>query len=122
MLQRTPGVGPVRSRTLGAEGPALGALNSKEIAALVGVAPVNRDRNTWRGKRSIWGGQAHIRAGLSMSPLTAVRPNPVCKAVYAPLRATGQAAKVALTASMRTLLTIVNAMIKPRTRWKEKTA
>jgi transposase len=122
MLQSTPGVGPVLSRTLVAEGPAWGALNRKEIAAPVGVAPFNRDSGPWRGKRSIWGGRAHVRAVLSMSPWTAVRHHPVLTVFDERRRAAGKAAKVALTASMRTRLTILNAMIKPRTRWQAKPA
>jgi transposase len=121
ILQSTPGVGPVLSRTLVAEVPELGALNRQEIAALVGVAPFNRDSGTLRGKRSIWGGRAHVRAVLYMSTLTA-RHNSVLKALYERLRAAGKAAKVALTASMRKLLTILNAMVKHRTPWQEKTA
>jgi transposase len=122
MLQSTPGLGPVLSRTLVAEGPAWGALNRKEIAAPVGVAPFNRDSGPWRGKRSIWGGRAHVRAVLSMSPWTAVRHHPVLTVFDERRRAAGKAAKVALTASMRTLLTMLNAMITHRTRWQETTA
>jgi transposase len=122
MLQSTPGVGPVLSRTLVAEVPELGLLNRQEIAAVIGVAPFNCDRGTLRGKRAVWGGRAHVRAVLYMSTLSAVRHNPVLKAFYARLRAAGKAAKVALTASMRRLLTLVNAMIKHRTRWQAKTA
>jgi transposase len=120
ILQSTPGVSPVLSRTLVAEVPELGALNRQEIAALVGVAPFNRDSDTLRGKRSIWGGRAHVRAVLYMSALAAVRHNPVLKAFYERMRATGKAAKVALTASMRKLLTIFNAMIKHRLVGKKK--
>jgi transposase len=122
ILQSTPGIGPVLSRTLVAEVPALGALNRQASAALVGVAPFTRDSGTWRGKRSIWGGRAHVRAVRYMSTLTAVRYHPVLQVFYERLRAAGKAAKVALTASMRKLLTILNAMIKHRTRWQEKTA
>jgi transposase len=122
MLQSTPGVGPVLSRTLGADVPELGMLNRQEIAALIGVAPFNDDSGTLRGKRMVWGGRAHVRAVLYMSTLSAVRHNPVLKAFYERLRAAGKAAKVALTASMRKLLTILNAMIKHRTRWQAKPA
>jgi transposase len=122
ILPSTPGVGPVRSRTWVAEVPELGLLNRKEIAALIGVAPLNSDSGTLRGKRVVWGGRAHVRAVLSMSTLSAVRHNPVLKAFYERLRAAGKAAKVALTASMRKLLTILNAMIKHRTRWQAKPA
>jgi transposase len=121
-LRSAPGVGPVRSRTLVAEVPELGMLNRKEIAALIGVAPFNYDSGTLWGKRVVWGGRAPVRAVLYMSTLSAVRHNPVLKAFYERLRAAGKAAKVALTASMRKLLTSLNAMLKHRTRWQAKTA
>lgn len=122
ILQSMPGVGPVLSRTLVAEVPELGLLNRQKIAALIGVAPFNCDSGTLRGKRVVWGGRAHVRAVLYMSTLSAVRHNPVLKAFYDRLRAAGKAAKVALTASMRKLLTILNAMIKHHTYWQAKTA
>jgi transposase len=122
MLQSTPGVGPMLSRTLVVEVPEWGVLNRQEIAALIGVAPLNRDRGTVRGKRAVWGGRAHVRAVLYMSTLAAVRPNPVLKAFYECLRAVGKAPKVALTACMRKLLTILNAMLKHRTPWRENYA
>jgi transposase len=117
ILQSTPGVGPILSRTLVAEVPELGILNRQEIAALSGVAPFNRDSGTLRGKRAVWGGRAHVRAVLYMSTLAAVRHNPVLKAFYERLRAVGNAPKVALTACMRKLLTILHAMLKHRTPW-----
>jgi transposase len=117
ILQSTPGVGPILSRTLMAKVPELGALNRQEIAALIGVAPFNRDSGTLRGTRAVWGGRAHVRAVLYMSTLAAVRHNPVLKAFYERLRAVGKAPKVALTACMRKLLTILNAMLKHRTPW-----
>jgi transposase len=122
MLQRTPGVGPMLSRTLVAEVPALGALNRQEIAALIGVAPFNRESGTLRGNRAVWGGRAHVRAVLYMSTLAAVRHNPVLKAFYERRRAVGKAPKVALTACMRKLLTMLNAMLKHRTPWRENYA
>jgi transposase len=122
ILQSTPGVGPILSRTLVAEVPELGVLNRQEIAALIGVAPLNRDRDTVRGKRAVWGGRAHVRAVLYMSTLAAVRHNPVLKAFYERLRAVGKAPKVALTACMRKLLTILNAMLKHRPPWHENYA
>jgi transposase len=122
MLQSPPGVGPIRSRTLVAEVPELGVLNRQEIAALIGVAPLNCDSGTVRGKRAVWGGRAHVRAVLYMSTLAAVRHNPVLKAFYERLRAVGKAPKVALTACMRKLLTILNAMLKHRTPWHENYA
>jgi transposase len=122
IVQSMPGVGPVLSRTLVAEVPELGLLNRKQIAALIGVAPFNYDSGTLRGKRVVWGGRAHVRAVLYMSTLSAVRHNPILKAFYERLRAAGKAAKVALTASMRKLLTILNAMVKHRTHWQVKPA
>jgi transposase len=122
ILQSTPGVGPILSRTLVAEVPELGLLNRQEIAALIGVAPFNRDSGTLRGKRAVWGGRAHVRAVLYMSTLAAVRHNPVLKAFYERLRAVGKAPKVALTACMRKLLTILNAMLKHQTPWQENYA
>ena len=110
------------SRTLVAEVPELGALNRQEIAALIGVAPFNRDSGTLRGKRAVWGGRAHVRAVLYMSTLAAVRHNSVLKAFYERLRAVGKAPKVALTACMRKLLTILNAMLKHQTPWQENYA
>jgi transposase len=119
LLQSMPGVGPVLSRTLVAEVPELGMVNRKEIAALIGVAPFNYDSGALRGKRAVWGGRAHVRAVLYMSTLAAVRHNPVLKAFYERLRAVGKAPKVALTACMRKLLTMLNAMLKHQTPWQE---
>jgi transposase len=111
MLQGTPGVRPVLSRTLVAEVPELGMLNRKEIAARIGVAPFHDDSGTLRGNRAVWGGRAHVRAVLYMRPLAAVRHHPVLKAVYERRRAVGKAPKVALTGWMRKLLTILNARL-----------
>jgi len=122
MLQSTPGVGPILARTLVAAVPELGVLNRQEIAALIGVAPLNRDRGTLRGTRAVWGGRAHVRAVLYISTLAAVRHHPVLKAFYVRLRAVGKAPKVALTACMRKLLTRLNAMLKHRTPWHENYA
>jgi transposase len=99
--------------------PELGTLNRRQIAALVGVAPVNRDSGTMRGKRMVWGGRAAVRAVLYMSALVAVRHNPVLKAFYQRLRQAGKASKVALIACMRKLLTMLNAMLKQRMPWRE---
>ena len=118
LLQSTPGVGPVVTTTLLAELPELGRLNRKQIAALVGVAPHNRDSGLMRGKRTVWGGRAPVRAVLYMSALAAVRHNPVIHTFYHRLRAAGKAPKVALIACMRKLLTILNAMLKHRTPWR----
>ncbi len=117
LLQSVPGVGPVLSRTLLASLPELGHLHRKAIAALVGVAPLNRDSGTLRGRRTVWGGRAAVRAVLYMGTLVAVRHNPVLRAFYQRLRAVGKLPKVALTACMRKLLTILNAMLKQQTRW-----
>ncbi len=117
LLQSVPGVGPVLARTLLASLPELGRLNRKAIAALVGVAPLNRDSGTLRGRRRVWGGRAAVRAVLYMGTLVAVRHNPVLRAFYQRLRGVGKLPKVALTACMRKLLTILNAMLKQQTRW-----
>lgn len=117
LLQSTPGVGPVLARTLLASLPELGTLTHKQIAALVGVAPLNRDSGTFRGTRRVWGGRAHVRAVLYMSALAASRFNPVIRTFYQRLCAAGKAKKVALTACMRKLLTILNAMLKHQTPW-----
>ncbi|MGH7148258.1 MAG: IS110 family transposase [Nitrospiraceae bacterium] len=118
LLQSTPGIGPVMSRTLLADLPELGALNNKQIASLVGVAPLNRDSGTLRGKRQVWGGRAPVRAALYMATLVATKCNPVIRSFYLRLRAAGKAPKVALVACMRKLLTILNAMMKHRTPWR----
>lgn len=119
LLQSVPGIGPVMSRTLLAELPELGTLNRKQIAALVGVAPLNRDSGTQRGPRRIWGGRASVRAVLYMTTFAATTWNPVIRQFYQRLRAAGKTHKVALVACMRKLLTILNAMMKHRTRWHE---
>lgn len=118
LLRSTPGVGPVLTTTLLADLPELGTLTGKQIAALVGVAPLNRDSGTLRGKRTVWGGRAPIRATLYMAALVASRFNPVIRAFYQRLCAAGKAKKVALTACMRKLLIILNAMLKHRTPWR----
>jgi transposase len=118
LLRSVPGIGPVCTRTLLLDLPELGTLSRQRLAALVGVAPVNRDSGTRRGTRTIWGGRAQVRTILYMSTLGAVRYNPVLKACYERLRAGGKAAKVALTACMRQLLTILNAMVKHQTPWQ----
>ena len=118
LLRSVPGIGPVCARTLRLDLPELGTLNRQRLAALVGVAPLNRDSGTLRGSRTTWGGRAHVRATLYMSTLVAVRYNPLLKAFYERLRAAGKAAKVALTACMRKLLTILNAMMKHHASWQ----
>ena len=119
LLRSVPSIGPVISRTLLAELPELGRLNRKQIAALVGIAPLNRDSGTLRGRRTIWGGRATVRAALYMAALVASRRNLVIRAFYRRLRDAGKPAKVALVACMRKLLTILNAMIRHRTHWSE---
>lgn len=118
LLRSVPGVGPVLSLTLLAELPELGALGRRQIAALVGVAPLNRDSGTLRGKRTVWGGRAPVRAALYMATLVATRFNPVIRAFYQRLCAAGKPKKVALTACMHKLLTILNAMLKHSTPWQ----
>jgi transposase len=117
LLQSTPGIGPVCARTLLLELPELGTLTRQQIAALVGVAPLNCDSGTLRGRRMIWGGRAHVRTVLYMGTLVATRYNPRIKAFYERLLAAGKVKKVALTACMRKLLTMLNAMLKHRTPW-----
>lgn len=117
LLQSMPGVGPVLSRTLLAELPELGTLNRRAIAALVGVAPLNQESGTWRGKRRIGGGRGHVRTVLYMAAVTAARWNPWIRAFYQRLRATGKTVKVVLTACMRKVLTILNAIMKHREPW-----
>jgi transposase len=119
LLRSIPGIGPVISRTLLAELPELGGLNRKQIASLVGIAPLNRDSGTLRGRRAIWGGRATVRAALYMAALVASRRNSVISVFYKRLRTAGKAPKVALVACMRKLLTIINSMITHKTRWSE---
>jgi transposase len=117
LLRSVPGVGPVLSATLLSQLPELGSLNRKQIAALVGVAPLNRDSGVFRGKRSVWGGRASVRSALYMATLVATRFNPAISVFYDRLRTAGKEHKVALTACMRKLLTILNAMARDRTHW-----
>jgi len=119
LLRSVPGIGPVVSRTLLADLPELGRLNRKQIAALVGVAPLARDSGTLRGKRMVWGGRAPVRAVLYMGALVATRRNPVISAFYRRLLAAGKPKKLALTACMRKLLTILNAMMRTNTTWRQ---
>jgi transposase len=122
LLQSVPGVGRVVSLRLLAELPGLGRLSSKEIAALVGVAPLARDSGTLRGKRLVYGGRAPVRAALYMVALVASKCNPVIRAFYLRLRAAGKPAKVALTACMRKLLTILNAIARDGRPWQPERA
>jgi transposase len=118
LLESTPGVGRVTSSTLVALLPELGTLGRRQIAALVGVAPFNRDSGTLRGRRTIWGGRSAVRSILYMAALTATRFNPTIRALYLRLKAGGKPPKVALVACMRKLLTILNAMLRSRVPWR----
>jgi transposase len=119
LLRSTPSIGPVTSRTLLAEMPELGTLDRKQISSLAGLAPFNRDSGTLKGRRSIWGGRAPVRCALYMATLVATRHNSVIRDFYKRLRAKGKVFKVALVACMRKLLTILNSMIKHKSRWSE---
>jgi transposase len=118
ILQSTPGVGPVLSVTLLAGLPELGSLNRREVANLVGVAPLNRDSGKSHGKRCVWGGREDVRSVLYMSTLAAVRCNPVIRRFYERLTGAGKEHKVALTACMRKLLVILNTMVKTGATWR----
>jgi len=117
ILRSFPGVGPVMASMMIAELPELGTLNRREISALVGVAPLNCDSGTYKGKRRIWGGRAAIRSVLYMCALTAIRHNPVIRNFYERLRHAGKPPKVAITACMRKILVILNAMMRSTTCW-----
>ena len=118
LLKSVPGVGNTLARSLIADLPELGTLDRKKIAALVGVAPFNRDSGTLRGRRAVWGGRSAIRATLYMAALVATRCNPVIRTFYRRLLAAGKPKKLALTACMRKLLTILNAILRDRTPWQ----
>lgn len=118
LLQSIPGVGAVMSMTLMAELPELGTLSAKQIAALVGVAPLNCDSGRHKGKRRIWGGRAAVRSVLYMSALSALRCNPVIRVFYQRLRLAGKPSKVAIAACMRKLLVIINAMVRSGSCWQ----
>lgn len=118
-LSRVKGVGAMTVEALLAEVPELGNLSRREISALVGVAPVNRDSGTMRGRRTIFGGRTSVRTALYMATLVATRFNPVIKAFYTRLVAAGKPKKVALVTCMRKLLTILNAMLRKNEEWNE---
>ena len=118
LLVSVPGVGKVTLRTLIAELPELGHLNRRKIAALVGVAPINRDSGTLRGRPTIAGGRPAVRTALYMAALVASRANPVIAAYYAKLRAAGKTGKQALVACMRRLVVILNAILRDRKPWQ----
>ena len=111
LLRSQPGVGPVLSSTLLGDVPELGTLTHKQIAALVGVAPLNRDSGSLRGKRTTWGGRRQVRSALYMAALVGTRYNPTIKVFYERLLTAGKPKKVALTACMHKLLTILNALM-----------
>jgi transposase len=118
LLQSVPGVGPTLARTLLGELPELGQLDRRQIAALVGLAPLARDSGTQRGRRHCWGGRPTIRRVLYMAAVVASRWNPVLRPFYQRLRAAGKPAKVALIAVARKLLTILNAMLRNERPWQ----
>ncbi len=119
LIRSVPGVGPMSARTLLAELPELGALTRRQAAALVGVAPFSRDSGKLRGRRTVCGGRATLRACLYMAAVAAARgSNPAIAGFYRRLRQAGKPAKVALTACMRKLVVTLNAMLRTNTAWK----
>lgn len=123
LLTSVPGVGSTTACVLLAHLPELGHLSAKQLAALVGVAPLNRDSGTsLHGPRTTWGGRAGVRASVYMATLVAVRYNPTLRALYQRLLVKGKAKKVALVACMHKLLTILNALLKHQTRWQPMVA
>ena len=118
LLTSVPGVGPITARTLIAELPELGRLDRRKLAALVGVAPFNRNSGKWRGHRMIGGGRSSVRTALYMAALVASRCNPVISATYQRLVARGRPKKVALVACLRRLLTILNAILRDKQPWQ----
>lgn len=119
LLRSFKGIGPVSACTLVAELPELGKLNRKQIASLVGLAPIARDSGSWRGKRAIYGGRAQVRQVLYMATVSAIRANQTIRSFYQRLCAAGKPHKVALIACMRKLLTILNAMMRTQTHWHD---
>ena len=117
LLRSLKGVGPVTASSLMAQLPELGRLNRREIAALAGVAPFNRDSGRFKGQRAIWGGRARLRAVLYMAATSAIRSNAYFRAFYERLTAKGKHHKVAVVACMRKMLTILNTMVKTNTHW-----
>jgi transposase len=117
LLRSTPGVGPILSATLLSDLPELGTVSHKQLAALVGLAPLNQDSGKKHGKRVIWGGRASVRAALYMATLVATRRNPVIRAFYQRLLAMHKPKKLALTACMHKMLTILNAMVRRQAYW-----
>jgi transposase len=122
LLLSIPGVGEITSRSVLSRCPEIGKLTRREIAKLVGIAPLNNDSGKYRGERHIWGGRADVRSVLYMATVSAIRCNPVIKQFAAKLKLAGKAPKVVIVACMRKLLTIMNAMIKSNSPWNPKTA
>jgi transposase len=122
LLQSVTGVGPVLASTILASLPELGSLNRKQIAALVGVAPFNRESGRYKGKQKIQGGRASVRNVLYMGTVAGIRANPVLRTFYERLVAKGKPKKLALTACMRKLLVILNTMVKNGTCWRNQPA
>lgn len=118
LMTSVPGVGPTLARTLLADVPELGTLDRKQIAALIGVAPLNWDSGTYRGRRTTWGGRSKVRAVLYMAALVASRHNPTLKTFYQRLIQAGKAKKLAIVAVMRKLITILNAIVRDQTKWQ----
>jgi transposase len=118
LLQSVSGVGPVLAQTLMAAVPELGKVSKKQIAALVGVAPINRDSGTMRGRRTTWRGRSQVRAILYMATMSAIRRNPQIRVFYRRLIESGKKKMVALVACMRKLLVILNAILKHGTPWR----
>jgi transposase len=121
LLKSVPGVGEQTARVLIAELPELGTCSRQQIAALAGLAPMNCDSGKWRGQRHIQGGRAIVRSSLYMATLSAIRRNRLLRPYYVRLRSTGKCGKVALTACMRKLLTILNAMLRDQQPWRLET-
>jgi len=119
LLTSVPGIGQTTARTLLAELPELGQIGRREIAALAGLAPINRDSGAWRGRRMIGGGRGSVRSALYMAAIAASRYNPPVAALYRRLVDAGRPKKLALIACARKLLTILNAVLRDRTRWNE---
>jgi transposase len=118
LLRSIPGVGPILSATLLAQVPELGQLDRTQVAALIGVAPLNQDSGTWHGQRRTWGGRPSVRATLYMAALVATRCNPLVRRFYQRLLAAGKPKKVALVACMRKLLLVCNAVLRAHTPWR----
>jgi transposase len=118
LLTSVPGIGTQTARTLLGCLPELGQISRQAVAALVGVAPINRDSGSMRGKRTTWGGRKVVRSALYMAALVASRHNPVIRAQYQKLLAAGKAKKLALVACMRKLLVMLNAILRNKTPWR----